>query len=294
MFRVGLVVISVAWALSGATAAELCNCKGGPAKEYSGAHDSELSWSYSAQLVELGGKTSPTYCYAKSVKNNSGLAIHAINWPIAQFYRRVLPARAARGSCVEVLDDIAAAPQTGPLHFGVSSKHDTTVLPPKSGWQGMRLAHNASSGSGETERQPKLSSRIDVDIEDANGTLSLASVLIESAVSTASGGRSNLQYRVVNLGPAAVLMFVNLPMTDRTMNNVSFGRHSIMLAPRSDQQFNAVSIDPVAVEPVTVVLRDFTGRVVALERIGLYVAIGGSKTEKDDVIWTWTGDGERS
>jgi hypothetical protein len=131
---VSFVVLSFGQA---AHASHTCTCPGQALAGHKGGDRSPLAWSFDAFLVKEGTPNSPPLiCYSRGVSNSSKLKVLNIRWEAASYFRRTIPGNDENYSCPTLPGELSASPKTGPLHYGISSEqYDTTVVPPKDGWQ---------------------------------------------------------------------------------------------------------------------------------------------------------------
>jgi hypothetical protein len=113
-----------------------CECHGKLVANYDGGRNDPLRWFYNTYLVQEGRMNSqPLICYERTVINGSNANVLNILWNVAGYRRRSIPSKRLNSSCVTLAGEMALAPASGPLHYGVSSEqYDTTVHPPREGW----------------------------------------------------------------------------------------------------------------------------------------------------------------
>jgi hypothetical protein len=262
-----------------------CQCRGTISQKNIGGDQAPLLWEYHVYLAERGGASDPIYCYLKQVSNSGSMPVHAISWPVAEYYRRILPAKSARATCTSVRGEVSASPVLGPLNYGASSEsYDTTVYPPKGGWPKTAAQQILAPFNVQAAR---LDSVFSFDSEGTNGALSPTRIWITSQDFKENDGSHELEVVVLNKGDdAQIVSFqVNMSVTEREAKDFPFAVGPLTIKPGFPYKFIAhLDKEPVP-ESALVLVRDEKGQVAAIDRVGIYANAAGRKASSDDELW---------
>jgi hypothetical protein len=257
--------------------AQDCQCDGNPiGRPFSGGMGDPLKWVYTPHLV----RPSPQelICYYKEVNNKSNADVRDVNWEVAGYYRKIIPAGIARTACPQVAGDTKPAPTNGPLYYG-SSRYDTTVLQPKDGWE----TASASGPDGSNTGSGPILTALTFDVEDGAGKLAAGRLTFVSSVKT-DGDKNFLTYSVTNDSLVELSVLVNLTATSSILAKVPMIQRSFMLSPKEHRTFDAVAEGKSSIEPAAIVVYDMKKQISAIDTAGFYT-VRGIKEREDQMFW---------
>jgi hypothetical protein len=258
------------------TSAQRCDCPGTQTAYFKGGDRAPLYWGFGTFFVQGGNQTSPALmCYSRLVWNASLLNVLNIKWEVAGYGRRSLPKQREDFSCRTLSGELSSTPKSGPLYHGISSQHyDTTVHPPKDGWQ-------QAAASSRPSDLPPVRSALDVSVEEQSS----AGIVIYSSASTPDGKFFYLTYEVENRGNAFVRLLVNMPIVESMIDELPF-INNLPLPPKSRVDFLSKVYMPVSVQPATVLISDEkTDQGLAVDVVGVYAPIEGKRRHSDESLF---------
>jgi hypothetical protein len=268
-------------------AQQSCNCRGQIyGNAFNGGDGAPLRWKYSPYIESPGPPA--LFCYFKIVSNESGSDVRDVRWVIANFFRRIIPANQPRATCPEVTGDTKPAPTNGQLYFNSTSDgYDTTVLEPKGGWGDQASSTPLSNSDTAIQRAqlfPALRSQMSLDVEDANGKTTFASVTFES-IGKQDNQNVYLSYAVTNNSQTTVTVLVNLAATSQMMEKVPMLQRRLLLKPGLRSQFDVSTEGQLLIQPALVVVYDNLERVSGIDTAGFYTVTAAKKERPDQSFW---------
>lgn len=238
-----------------------------------------MGWRFSASIVQRGESSSPSLvCYRRGVYNDSNGTILNIRWDVAAFRRRMIASRQEHASCSMLPGLVSESPASGPLHYGISSDaFDTTVLPPREGWE-----QRAAQSEPQADEFPPIRSTFEfgLNTERAEATLTVHSYV------TVANSRRRLVYEVENRGPAAVLFILNLPATSAMEAKLPFLQKPTLLESDSRRFFEADVEGRLTAQPATIIISDEKDPKMGLaaDTVGVYAPVGGKRPFSDRLL----------
>jgi hypothetical protein len=199
------------------------------------------------------------------------------------YQRTAIAAKTTRPSCVDFAGEMKAAPDQGPLNFGVSSQaYDTTVWPPKSGW--LPKSAEARAVSFEPLRSEFwFDSRTNKD-----GELAKSVVVIKSSAYYDESQKSGyVAFNIENQGNADVAVSLNIPLDVTTEKFIRPVEYSFREKPTT---YKIPITESPELKMSTIIFYSLedgkASSVAALETAGLYVPAKGKMRFLDEQLWT--------
>jgi hypothetical protein len=247
-----------------------------------GGDSSPLFWKFEAyQKTPAGGQIKQVICYVRHVENRSTDQVRDVLWDIAGYRRDVIPAGAPRPSCTDYAGEMKTAPDQGPLYFGISSRYDTAVTPPESGWVTTKKAE------ATFETSPPLRSDFILDTRGKDGRLLPSHVMIESAASY-DGKIGFFSFDIINDGERSVGIFLNVRAVPEMYKDVPPIERPVYLKPKERVIFKTAVAERPEFSPATIIFYGEDGKQAAMETAGFYVPISGTQMKSDEELWRST------
>jgi hypothetical protein len=263
------------------TATCSCPTKTTPLYMNGGGDASPLMWRFEAYRkspAPNSGQGKQVICYVRHVENRSGDEVRDVFWGVAGYSQDIIPGRAARPSCADFPGEMRQAVDRGPLYHGVSSRYDTTVLPPESGWFPKTAQATASEDS------PPLRSDFVLDTRRKDGRLQSSHVTIESSASY-DGKIGAFNFDIANDGEGPVGVFLNVRSVPEMYKDVPAAEKPFFLKPNERVRFKTLLPQRPEFSPATIVFYGEDGKQAGMGTGGFYVPTAGKQIRSDEELW---------
>jgi hypothetical protein len=237
-----------------------------------GGDDTLLLWSslQRSEGIALPNQL-PTYSYERKVENRSKEDVTDVSWPVAGYWRKVVPAGKSLCDLVPLVGYLQVPSPRGELHYGPSaSSYHTTAYAPKDGW----LSSKPSATGMQT-----LTAELQVASRTAEG-YQVCAVRLKSEVAKSPAGEGmEFRYQFSNIGPTPLRVFWSIPWSSAFR-----------------KQFKNSKEEPLALTPERTVTRVVTlNQKPALYRSTVFISDQAGELLGRSVVGVWAGENaERS
>ena len=278
-----LIVVTLTLTASEALSQD-CACKGQTIDHYEGGDGQPLYWLFDVYQIESSAGSDPLLCYFESVSNKSAVEVRDVRWEVANFFRQVIPKNTVHQACPIIRGSKKEDPTNGPLQFGTSSSgYDTTVEPPKNGWQ---IKEGNATSTGDNKSLPTITATVSFDIESKDGGIKPARLLLTSSAKT-DGKSTNLQYVLENASELNYALYVNAWASKTIISKVPFVQKSQKLAPHDKLNYDVQIAGSPELSNAQIVIYNSDNKIVAIDAASIYTGGSESQTKErtDKSFW---------
>jgi hypothetical protein len=244
-----------------------------------GGDASPLLWRFEAyRKSPASAQGKQIICYVRHVENRSADEVRDVFWGVAGYSRDAIPKGAERPSCADFAGEMKPTPDHGPLYHGLSSRYDTTIVPPESGW------FPKTAQATATENSPPLRSDFVLDTRRKDGRLQSSHVTIESSASY-DGKIGLFSFDIANDGEGPVGVFLNVRAVPEMYKDVPVAEKPFFLGSKERKTFKTFVAQRPEFSPATIVFYGEDGKQAAMGTAGFYVPTAGNQIRSDEELW---------
>lgn len=244
----------------------------------------------SAETIYRGGNSSPltfhslrneqapvdqqrVLCYERSVQNHSNANVPDVDWPVAGYYRKVLPP--GKPVCEVTSMPGPSDSPAGRLYYGPGrNDYPSTSYAPKAGWPALQAKASRLLLPVSQERTPPLQAMIQVPFTRSDGQSEIVSITLRSSVMRRDSGTFEYTYELLSDGERPIFVFWDIPQSQDLVRQFRNPDLPITLSPRASVKGLVTSREEPAWTLSPVVVTDESRDTVWSFS---YVAVYGSK-----------------